>query len=77
MKQEPIGANCLIKWLDTPDEIEEVYITFLGYEEGTPDLSGVGDDRIFYYSDGEHDLRSLMLEGIEDFVVVSYELCYA
>ncbi len=79
MKQQPIGANCRIKWLDgsMDTDTEEVYITFSGYDENVPDPSGLNDEQIFYYSDGENDLQSLMeVVDWNDFVVLGYELNY-
>lgn len=65
-----LGANCLIKWKDEPDDDPtEVYIHFGDYDDFDDD-----EDWIFYFCEDERELKSLMEEGVEDFVVLDYEL---
>ena len=82
--KQPIGAYATIKWLGEDSEpVDGYYFSFGDYPEfneetgdyGT-DSYGVDDSAIFFYCDGEHSLKSYMTKGIEDFVVLSYELEY-
>ena len=76
---KPIGAYTTIQWLDTSEEVDGYYFSFGEYDEEVDedhDSFGVPDDRIFFYCDGEHALKSYMTKGMEDFVVISYELAY-
>ena len=83
--RQPIGATCTIKWLGEDSEpVEGYYFSFSEspeFDEDTEDYGndsyGIPDDAIFFYCDGEHALRSYMTEGIEDFIVINYELEYA
>ena len=75
MKQQPIGANCLIKWFEK--DTKEVYISFYEYDENVTDPSGLNDDQIYYYADGETDLQILMEDtDWKGFEIISYELNY-
>jgi hypothetical protein len=81
--RQPIGATCTIKWLGEDSEPVDGYYFSFGqseYDEETGEYSddghGVPDDAIFFYCDGEHALKSYMTEGIEDFIVLDYELEY-
>lgn len=82
--RQPIGAITTIKWLgEDSDPVDGYYFSFGDYPEFDEDTGEYGDDghgvpdnAIFFYCDGEHALRSYMTEGIEDFVVLSYELEY-
>jgi hypothetical protein len=76
---KPIGAYTTIQWLDTGEEVDGYYFSFGEYDEEVDedhDSFGVPDDSIFFYCDGEHALKSYMTKGMEDFVVISYELVY-
>jgi hypothetical protein len=79
MANQPIGASCDIYYKDDPETVFGAYISLTeGYDEdnGTDEF-GVDDDEIFFYTDGESGLKSLMdAEGSSEFVVVSYELAY-
>jgi hypothetical protein len=78
--KQPIGAHVNIKWTYDDEEVDGYYISFGEYDEDNApycDSYGVSDDRIFFYCDGEHALKSYMTKGVEDFVVLSYELEYA
>lgn len=78
-QQTPIGANAVIRWLDTGEEGDSYYFSFGWYDEDNEpdhDSYGVRDDRIFFYCEGEEGLKNYMVEGSEDFVVVNYELVY-
>jgi hypothetical protein len=77
--KQPIGAYANIRWNDTNEEVDGYYFSFGEYDdENEPDHDsfGVRDDRIFFYCEGEHALKSYMTKGMEDFVVLSYELEY-
>ena len=77
--KQPIGAYANIRWLDTNEEVDGYYFSFGEYDDEVDedhDSYGVRDDRIFFYCDGEHDLKSYMSKGVEDFVVLDYELEY-
>jgi hypothetical protein len=82
--KQPIGATATIKWLGEDSEPVDGYYFSFGeseYNEDTGDYGndsyGVPDECVFFYCDGEHALKSYMTEGIEDFVVLNYELEYA
>ena len=61
------GANCNIQWIDTKEIGTGYYIKF-SEDIGEEDLD------TFYYCKGEKDLKSLMVKGVEDFVVLKYKL---
>lgn len=72
-----IGAYATVYYKDEPDNlIEGVYFSFGDYlENEDTDSFGVNDLRIFFYAEGEEDMKSFMdADGVEDFVVTDYEL---
>ena len=76
----PIGAWAIIQWKDTQEE-DEVYISFGRWNEnewnGEYDSLGNCDDEVFFYcEDGEEELKSLVGNSNEDFVVLSYDIDY-
>lgn len=80
--KQPIGAYATVQWLDAdgkPEdgtEYSDVYFSFGDLvEDADCDSYGVADDRIFYYADGEHDLKNLK-SSTWDFKVIDYELEY-
>jgi hypothetical protein len=77
---KPIGAYATIQYKDEPDvTIGGYYFSFGEYDEEVDednDSYGMPDSEIFFYCDGEHALKSYMTAGMEDFVVISYELAY-
>ena len=66
--QQPIGAYATIKWLD--DGVIG-HNCFFNFDEGAD------DDYSFFYCSGENDVKEAMTEGMEDFVVLDYELVYS
>ena len=62
------GADCNIQFLGD-NTSAKVYIHFGSYEDFDED-----EDYIFYFCDSESDLKSLMKKGVEDFVILDYEL---
>jgi hypothetical protein len=82
----PIGAYATIQYTDEDTPIENYYFSFgdagFDYEndEGQDwgnDSYGMPDWDIFYYCNGgEEELKSLMLDGNNDFKVLSYKLIY-
>lgn len=77
--KQPIGAHALILWLDTNEEGDSYYFSFGEYNEDNEpdhDSHGVPDENIFFYCEDEHELKSYMTKGAEDFVVLGYELVY-
>lgn len=84
--KNPIGAYATIQYTDEANPIENYYFSFgdagFDYEndEGQDwgeDSYGMPDWDIFYYCNGgEEELKSLMLDGNNDFKVLSYELIY-
>jgi hypothetical protein len=84
--KNPIGAYATIQYRDEANPIENYYFSFgdagFDYEndEGQDwgnDSYGIPDTHIFYYCNrGEEELKSLMLDGNNDFRVLSYELIY-
>lgn len=84
--KQPIGAYASVMWIHpdgTPEDgtdYSDVYFSFGEYDfdvDEDHDSFGVRDDRIFFYCDGEHALKSYMTAGAEDFVVLNYELEYS
>lgn len=72
-----IGATATIQYIDEKEPIEGVYFSFGEYDEdNNVDSYGINDLLIFFYCEGEEDMKSLMTEGAEDFIVLSYELEY-
>jgi hypothetical protein len=72
-----IGADVVVRYLDENEEGKEfeTYISFGEYSEETnTDSFGINDNRIFFYCEGEEDLKSLMTAGAEDFIVLGYTL---
>jgi hypothetical protein len=59
------GIQCVIGWYDSPDSMDDVFISFseeLLNHEGNPaeeDVYGVSDEKIFYYLSKE-EVASLM-----------------
>jgi hypothetical protein len=75
--KKPIGAFATIRYIDEKEPIEGVYFSFGEYDEDSnEDSYGINDLFIFFYCEGEEDLKSFMKKGAEDFVVMSYELEY-
>jgi hypothetical protein len=74
---QAIGAWCDIEWLDN-GAIGFKYASFGEYdEENDADNYGIDDEAIFYYCDGEADIKRLMGDnGKREFRVLSYELEY-
>lgn len=82
---EPIGAQCQIKYLDNDEESSQ-YFSFVGMgendgEEHEHDAAGIPDHDIFYFADkGESEIKELMQapsDGcMNDFIILSYELRY-
>ncbi len=82
MKQ-PIGATATIKWLNDGDIVEGYFFSFgdegeFNEETGEyeSDSNGFEDGSVFFWCDGEHALKSYMIKGVEDFIVLDYELEY-
>ena len=80
---QPIGATAIIKWLSDGEIVEGYFFSFgvegeFNEETGgyDSDSNGFEDDSVFFWCDGESALKSYMIEGIEDFIVLSYELEY-
>lgn len=75
--KKPVGASAVIRYVDETEPIEGVYFSFGEYDDDAGrDSYGISDLYIFFYCEGEEDMQSLMTEGAEDFVVLSYELEY-
>jgi hypothetical protein len=77
---KPTGAYATIYWKDEPSVTTGgYYFSFGEYDEEIDednDSFGMPDSEIFFYCDGEHALKSYMTKGMEDFVVISYDLAY-
>lgn len=81
--KQPIGAYATIQWKDDPDvTIGGYYFSFgeTQFDEETGEYSddghGMPDSEVFFYCDGEHALKSYTTDGMEDFIVINYELAY-
>ena len=74
---QPIGAWCDIEWLNDGSKGFK-YASFGEYdEENDADTHGISDEAIFYYCDGEDDIKRLMGDtGTREFRVLSYDLEY-
>ena len=85
--RQPIGAYATIQFADEDTPIENYYFSFgdagIDYEndDGSDwgnDSFGVPDTHIFYYCNGgESEMKALMVDGAQDFKVLSYELVYS
>ena len=70
---DPRGADVLIEWVDTKEQVT-TYFSFGEYiPETETDSFGVLDDSIFYYAKGVDELRQLMTEP-DQFKVIEWEL---
>ena len=70
MKIENKYINGTIKWKDSGEEERVVIKLSCDYEENSKE-----DEQIFFYCDGEEELRSLMEENNgEDFVLLNYNI---
>ena len=84
--KNPIGAYATIQYRGEANPIENYYFSFgdagFDYEndEGQDwgnDSYGIPDWDIFYYCNGgEEEMKCLMLDGANDFRVLSYKLIY-
>jgi len=83
-KQIAVGASATILWNGETEAVEGYFFSFgeqgefneeTGYYEA--DSNGYEDDDVFFHCDGEYSLKSYMVQGIEDFIVLDYELEYA
>lgn len=76
LKDPPIGAECLVQLAD--HTTSWVYVSFGSFtEHHQHDGYGVEDDHIFYYaSDGEKELKQMMKDPVEGFLVIKYDLTY-
>jgi hypothetical protein len=84
MTKTAIGAWADIRW-DDGAEGNGYYFSFGDGLEETVDPDngdiiadhwGVPDEQIFYFVRSETELKSFMTEGVEEFVVLEYELVY-
>lgn len=72
---KPLGAWALIEWVDTKEQATR-YFSFGQYNDKTEtDTFGLEDDLIFYYAEGESELKTLMIEP-DQFKVITWELVY-
>lgn len=82
--KQPIGAYATIQWKDDPEQTSGGYYFSFGehaeFDEETEDYGedsfGMPDSEIFFYCDGEQAIKSYMTSGMEDFIVLNYELAY-
>lgn len=78
MSEQVIGAVATIRWIDQPDAyIEGMYFSFGEYdEEAGTDSFGVPDDRVFFYAQGEQEMKQFVNGQTSgaDFVVLDYQL---
>lgn len=72
-----IGAYATVyyRW-DDPEETFDAYFSFGEYEpEEGADSFGYPDDLVFFYAEGEDEIKRFMdPESQEDFLVVDYDL---
>lgn len=74
---EARGATATIRWADNNEVVEGMYFSFGEYdEESGLDSFGVRDERVFFYAQGEEEMKEFMSGNTSgtDFVVLSYEL---
>lgn len=78
MSEQVIGAVATIRWIDQPDTyIEGMYFSFGEYdEEANTDSFGVPDERVFFYAQGEEEMKQFVNGQTSgaDFVVLDYQL---
>jgi hypothetical protein len=68
----PVGAYATVLFHDDDEPTEGLYFHFGDMPEEDSD----DNDRIFFYADGEHEMKTMMQAGSVDFVVLSYDLEY-
>lgn len=72
---KPLGAWALIEWVDNKEQVTR-YFSFGKYNWRTnTDAFGLEDDLIFYYAEGESELKTLMIEP-DQFKVITWNLVY-
>jgi|GEM_PF-2696475 hypothetical protein len=73
-----IGAQCKLVFKNDPESILDRYISFGQHNETTDkDQFGINDEDIFFYAhEGEGQLKALMQDSNEEFIVKSYTLSY-
>jgi hypothetical protein len=76
----PVGAWAIIQWYDSGIE-DERYFSFGEWDNnawnGEFDSLGNRDDEVFFYcEEGEEQLKTLIGNSGEDFVVLSYDIVY-
>lgn len=72
---KPLGAWALIEWTDTKEQVTR-YFSFGKYNWKTnTDTFGLEDDLIFYYAEGESELKTLMIEP-DQFKVITWNLVH-
>jgi hypothetical protein len=78
MTKQPIGASVTYQWLDDKT-ITDGYVSFGDYlPDENKDSYDIDDDAIFYYAEGEQELKDLTSPGpANDFIILNYELEYA
>lgn len=76
--QLAIGAQCQLAFKDDPESILDRYISFGQHNETTDkDQFGIDDEDIFFYAhEGEGQLKALMQDSGEEFIVKGYTLKY-
>lgn len=72
MQQQPIGAYATILFHGEDTPVAGYFISFADY----PDEDDQDSDRVFFYADGEHEVKDMMTNGALDFVVLDYSLEY-
>lgn len=67
---EALGAYATVLFNGEDQPIEGLYFHFGDMPENDEDDS----ENVFFYADGEHEMKQMMVKGTLDFVVLSYEL---
>ena len=57
-----------IQWIDDKEEVDVIVTTF--EPEQLPEET---DDKIFFYFEDEEDIKSFMVKGTEEFIVLEYK----
>lgn len=75
-QQAPLGAQVIVQWDGENEKIDGYFISFApdyGCVDGEPPEN---DDHVFFYVEGEDELKTLMNKNAQGFVVKGYELVY-
>ena len=76
--RSPIGARASIRYRNEPEAASGYYFSFGEYNvQDEVDSFGVPDTAIFFYAEGEQEMKELKAVGNFEFKVTDFELVFA